>query len=313
MKIYCPEACQNHSNGLSHPESPARLERLAQMLNTDYAAHLEPSPAARQLADLPAIHEQAYITELCGLLDRLAEDSNKHTAHQIDSDTALSRGSRSSIEQCFGVIAQACGVLQHKETNHVFAATRPPGHHAEYDKAMGFCFINWAFLAAYLLSPEHKSKVAIIDFDVHHGNGTDDLTRRHCAQGYENIAYISLHEHPLFPGSGAEIPESDFPQNILNIPYPPYTDGRVFHNKWDELVQPFLHDFAPQFLIISAGFDAHHDDPLSTAQLDEEDFHRIGRSLADLNRPALSILEGGYNLDALENSVATYLDAWLDM
>ena len=313
MHIYCPTDCIGHENGPHHPESPDRLKRLLDLFKRDYAANLMPNPAPISLHECPSIHDKSYFSNLIKIATALTHSHSTLTSHQIDSDTALSQGSLGALEQCLGVITHASQTLIDQESQCIFCSMRPPGHHAEHDKAMGFCFINWAFLAAILLGQSNKKRVVIIDFDVHHGNGTDDLTRRHCKAGHDNIAYASLHESPLFPDTGLNNSTEKYTDHILNIPYAPYTKGNAFHDLWDQHIIPFVKAHNADYIILSAGFDAHTDDPLSTAQLSEDDFERLTYSICQLYLPILSILEGGYNLDALENSVTAHLDALLDM
>ena len=314
MTIYCPKECQDHVSPARHPESEQRLARLRSMLKADYSLYLSERASPAPLGLIGQHHSVSILDLIRDNANALKENiSSSHS--MIDSDTYLSPDSKNAIEHCGGAIEEACEKLI--DEHHIFCATRPPGHHAEFDKAMGFCFINWAFLAAKKLQnlPPRPSlnRVLILDFDVHHGNGTDDLVRKNCLNDQMDIAYISLHESPLFPNTGLDIIEAEYPSNILNIPYKPKCSSADFWNLWDAHIPSFIKEFSPDAFVISAGFDAHMDDPLSSTQLTEDDFERIGRTINGYDIPSLSILEGGYNLDALEISVSAYLDGLFNL
>lgn len=306
-KIFSNPTTPHHKNAETHPECPERLIRLHHAFTQDFSAFLNRDIPTVDLNQCPKIHDEAYFATLFGLATQQSHQDN-HAYIQIDSDTALSNGTLNALEQSLGFVTSACKQILDHQAKRIFIASRPPGHHAEHDKAMGFCFINWAYLAASILHKETSKKVLIIDFDVHHGNGTEDLILKH--KENQNIYYASLHETPLFPDTG--LIEHPSPQ-ILNIPYPPHTKSVAFQNLVDNKLIPFLEQTAPEFIIISAGFDAHYDDPLSTAKLCEDDFERITRLICATGCPVISILEGGYNLDALENCVNAHLEALFDM
>ena len=322
MKIICSPLTKNHSNGLLHPESPERINRLLGLFKGDYSPYIV-IPDVMDDIDcgvLAQLHEHDYALNIWNNAKGLTQSPDeKHLT--IDNDTSMSNGSFDAIKMSLQMTLHATKLIKTGAETACFCATRPPGHHAEYDKAMGFCFYNWVYIAAAILTHEDEEtckipngkKALIIDFDVHHGNGTDDMVRKACTANQKNIGFISLHEHPNYPGTGLDVPEKQYPENILNIPYPPHTDSQAFFELWDGQVLSFIERFKPDYLILSAGFDAHIDDPLSEALLQEDDFERMVTSLSPYNLPVLSFLEGGYNLDALENCVTAHLDGLINM
>ena len=210
-----------------------------------------------------------------------------------------------------GSIIVAIDGVQNKEFQNAFCAVRPPGHHAEKNKAMGFCIYNNIAVGAYYLLEKYKlSKVAIIDFDVHHGNGTQDIFFNN-----ENVLYLSTHQYPFYPGSGTENEKGKF-NNIFNIPLPAGTNSEEYLNAY-EFVLKKLKNFKPDFVLISAGFDAHKDDPLAQLQLKSEDYYKITKRTMNIakeccNGKIVSILEGGYNLNALKESTEQHVNALLE-
>ena len=210
-----------------------------------------------------------------------------------------------------GSIIVAIDGVQNKEFQNAFCAVRPPGHHAEKNKAMGFCIYNNIAVGAYYLLETYKlSKVAIIDFDVHHGNGTQDIFFNN-----ENVLYLSTHQYPFYPGSGTENEKGKF-NNIFNIPLPAGTNSEEYLNAY-EFVLKKLKNFKPDFVLISAGFDAHKDDPLAQLQLKSEDYYKITKRTMNIakeccNGKIVSILEGGYNLNALKESTEQHVNALLE-
>lgn len=293
-----------HDTGASHPEHINRIKRITEMLEAEYPDLLDTQITPASPHDFKSIHAPSYIDDI---INKCPAKEGEYT--RIDSDTLLSYHSWDAI--CFSsgcVLKAAQDILDHK-TQNAFCAIRPPGHHAEYDKAMGFCFINHIFLAAsYLRNQRPEMKFTILDFDVHHGNGTADLTRRHHKESASpNIYYISTHESPLFPGTGSTPVNGE--EGVWDTPYPPATGSQDFRMLYDQHVIPLLESLNPDIILVSAGFDAHHDDPLSTARLNDEDFEYITHRLKRLRKPILSALEGGYNLDALETSIIAHINA----
>lgn len=311
MKILYAEDCTYHKNADIHPECPERYETLMRLFKTDFQDNIEAIQNSHVNFDIvKEVHKASYVDHLLEVAT--ASHQNKNYI-AIDGDTALSPDTLAALKSALSITSKAVEYLNSNQEQSIFACTRPPGHHAEFNTAMGFCFFDWIFIAAHILTKNNQKRALIIDFDVHHGNGTDNLTRHACRAGNTQIGFISLHESPLFPDTGLEVPEQEFPDNILNIPYPPFTNGSKFFEYWDTQVIPFIKSFKPDYLLISAGFDAHAKDPLSTTKLNENDFERIGASLAAQGIPLISFLEGGYNLEALENSVTAYLEGLENM
>ena len=211
-----------------------------------------------------------------------------------------------------GANISAVNAVMSGEFNNAFSAVRPPGHHAETEKAMGFCiFGNVAIAAKYAIENHKLKRVAVVDFDVHHGNGTQEILWDN-----PNVLFVSTHQMPLWPGSGTH-EEIGKHQNILNIPIQANTDGPTFKQKFDEIILPRLDSYEPEILIISAGFDAHYKDPLANIELMTEDYEWITHRLCDIadehaDGRIISSLEGGYNLAALADSVAVHVKVLME-
>lgn len=307
LRIYTHPSGILHDMGDGHPELPQRLQVLNALFADDYAAHLDTAIAPADPALFKAIHAPAYIDTLAAATAALEGAQDRLP---IGAEAVMNAATWSAIRHGAGAALKAVSDIASGTVRNAFCAMRPPGHHAEYDRAMGFCFVNHAFLAAAQCAAKGQ-KAAIIDFDVHHGNGTADLTRRRAETGLRDILYVSTHEHPLYPGTGLPAREGDARGMVLDLPFPPYTGHTAFLDLYHDAVVPALARFRPDMLILSAGFDAHRDDPLSTAALTEDSFAALTALLAGLGLPVLSVLEGGYNLEALENSVQAHLDALL--
>ena len=210
-----------------------------------------------------------------------------------------------------GSIIAAIDGVQNNEFKNAFCAVRPPGHHAEKNKAMGFCiYNNIAVGANYLIDKYKLNKIAIIDFDVHHGNGTQDIFYDN-----EKILYISTHQFPYYPGSGTEQEKGKY-NNIFNIPLPAGTTSEEYLNAYGFVLKK-IEEFKPEFILLSAGFDAHKDDPLAQFQLESKDFYKITKRTLELsklycNGKVVSILEGGYDLNALKESTTMHVNALLE-
>ena len=227
----------------------------------------------------------------------------------LDGDTIISPGSKKATTEAVASIITAIDGVQNKEFKNAFCAVRPPGHHAEKNKAMGFCIYNNVAVGANYLIEKYKiKKVAIIDFDVHHGNGTQNIF-------YENekVLYVSTHQYPFYPGTGA-VNERGKYNNILNIPLPAGTSSEEYLNAYEHVLKK-IKEYKPEFILFSAGFDAHEDDPLAQFKLKSKDFYDITKRtlrMAGNKSKIVSILEGGYDLNALKESSEMHLKAFVE-
>ncbi|MDR9394498.1 MAG: histone deacetylase family protein [Roseovarius sp.] len=292
--------CLNHITPPGHPEQVARLRHVLSALDGKALTRID-APLAED-ADLRLAHPQAYI-------DRITAAAPEHDLAQLDSDTWMSPGSVAAARRGAGGALSAVDMVLAGEAANAFVATRPPGHHAETQTPMGFClFGNAALAAKHALERHALSRVAVVDFDVHHGNGTQDLLWSEA-----RALFVSSHQMPLWPGTGAA-EERGGHDNVLNLPLAPGTDGAAFRAAYAAQVLPALDAFAPELLIVSAGFDAHRDDPLAGLELQEADFVWVTEALCALaarhcGGRLVSCLEGGYDLDALARSAAAHVDA----
>jgi acetoin utilization deacetylase AcuC-like enzyme len=300
---YSPAECRLHDMGAGHPECPQRLEAIADhLLATGLDIALDHRDAGLATVEqLARAHSVGYIGELQNLLDEVAGAGQPKA---LDPDTVASPGTgRAALAAAGAALAATDAVIKGTAVN-AFCAIRPPGHHATRDETMGFCFYNNVAVAArHALDVHGLQRVAIIDFDVHHGNGTEDIIA-----GDERVLMCSFFQHPLYPYSGA-VPKGT---NMVNVPVPPYTRGPVLRDMLTSHWVPALDAFAPQMVFISAGFDAHREDDLGQLGLVEADYEWITRLLVGVaERHAggriVSCLEGGYNLSSLARSVAAHL------
>lgn len=290
-----------HDTGEGHPECADRLRYVLRALEAPEFEHLLREQAPRVTREqLLAVHEADYIDALYAL------PHDKVTV--IDGDTIFGPGTLEAALRAAGGAAAAVDAVMEGWAQAAFVAMRPPGHHAEADRAMGFCFFNNAAVAARQAQRRWGlRRVAIVDFDVHHGNGTQYIF----AQDPE-VMYASSHQYPCFPGTGAQTETGA--GNIVNLPLPPGATGEMFREAWDVHIFPRLRAFAPELLVISAGFDAHAADPLAQMRLKEVDFAWITRGLLSIADVAcrgrvVSLLEGGYDLHALAQSCAAHVRA----
>jgi len=302
FQIYTSRSGLDHDTGPGHPERAARLEALLALFKTapfDTLRLVEAEQA--QAAWLYRAHDLDYIQQL--------EEAQPGSGHAyLDNDTVISPGSWEAALCAAGAACQAVADVAAGTVQRAFCAARPPGHHAEPDRAMGFCQLNNVFIAARYAQEECGiQKIAIIDFDVHHGNGTDTMTRR-----AEDILYISSHQFPCYPGTGD--PADNIDGKILNYALPPDSGSGAFRAAYTDTILPALDAFAPELVMLSAGFDAHRADPLAQINLETEDFFWLSAELAALadrhcGGKIVSVLEGGYNLDALTMCVAAHIRA----
>jgi acetoin utilization deacetylase AcuC-like enzyme len=301
--FYSPPECRLHDMGEGHPECPQRLEAIADhLLATGLDIALDYRDAAPATVEqLTRAHSAGYVSELQNLLGDVA---NQQRPRALDPDTVASPGTGRAALMAAGAALAATDAVIGGSADNAFCAIRPPGHHATRDETMGFCFFNNVAVAArHALDVHGLQRVAIIDFDVHHGNGTEDIIA-----GDQRVLMCSFFQHPLYPYSGA-VPKGT---NMVNVPIAPYTRGGEVRETIESHWIPALDAFAPQMIFISAGFDAHREDDLGQLGLVEADYEWITRRLlAVADRHAggrvVSCLEGGYNLSALARSVAAHL------
>ena len=297
--------CLAHVMARSHPESPQRLEAIDEQLQASgLAAMLERREAP--LVDLDRVrqaHDAAHVDRLQSALQPLAASGRSHV---LDADTMAGPGTWAAICRAAGAAVAATDAVMAGEVRNAFCAVRPPGHHATHSAAMGFCFFNNVAIAArHALTAHGLQRVAIVDFDVHHGNGTEDIVA-----GDDRVLMVSFFQHPHYPYSG-NMPSAG---NLLNLSVAAGTGGAHVRALIDQHWLPRLDAFAPQMLFISAGFDAHREDPLGQLGLVEADYAWITRRLMEVaERHAqgriVSCLEGGYHLSALGRSAAAHLRA----
>jgi acetoin utilization deacetylase AcuC-like enzyme len=302
MRLYTHPACLQHDPGLGHPESPARLRAVLEALDDPRFAQLERVEAPRATREqLLRVHEPAYV-------ESIYNNAPETGSLRLDPDTVMSPASLEAAERAAGAVCAAVDAVLADRTARAFCAVRPPGHHATPDAAMGFCIFNGiATGAAHALEAHGLERIAILDPDVHHGNGTQDIFRRE-----PRVLYLSSHQMPLYPGTGARSERGA--GNIVNAPLPPQSGSREFRAAWDEILFPALEHFRPQLLLVSAGFDAHRLDPLAQLQVETEDYAWITRRICELadkyaQGRMVSALEGGYSLQALRESVAAHVAA----
>ena len=293
----------NHDTGQDHPERADRVSVVIENLKKNKKL-IWKKPLEFDTKYLKIAHKSDYI-------DHVENSFPKKGLHFLDGDTIVSPGSRQASSDAVASIITAIDCVQNKEFKNVFCPVRPPGHHAEKDKAMGFCIYNNVAVGAHYLIEKYKlNKIAIIDFDVHHGNGTQDIFYDN-----EKVLYISTHQYPFYPGTGANN-EKGKHGNILNIPLPAGTNSEEYMNAYENVLKK-LKEFKPEFLLFSAGFDAHQDDPLAQFKLKSKDFYDITKRTLkvinkSINNKVVSILEGGYDLNALKESSEYHLKALIE-
>ncbi len=263
---------QNHNTGEGHPE---KIDRVTAVIDNfkkiDNKELIWKKPSKFDQSFLINTHSSEYI-------ELVSKSFPKNGLAFLDGDTVVSPGSKEATKDAVGSIITAIDGVQQKEFKNAFCAVRPPGHHAEKDKAMGFCIYNNVAVGAnYLIEKYKYNKVAIIDFDVHHGNGTQDIFYNN-----EKVLYISTHQYPYYPGSGSDKETGKF-NNILNIPLEAGTTAEQFLNAYENVLKK-LKEFKPEFLLFSAGFDAHIDDPLAQLRLSSEDFYHLTKRTLEISK-----------------------------
>lgn len=300
--IYTHSACLNHQPGPGHPEAPARLVAVLEALKAPAFADATWRDAPMGTTEqVRLIHTASYVDQVQALLP----DSGYEVLD--GGDTVISPGSWEAVMRCVGAACAGVDAVVGGEAANVFCATRPCGHHAESSSAMGFCIFNQAAIAAVHAQREHGlQRVAVVDFDVHHGNGTQNSFYRN-----PDLFYGSCHQAPFYPGTGARH-EGGVSGNIVNVPLARGCDSETFRSRMSAELLPALRKFAPDLLIISAGFDAHHLDPLGGLNFTDEDYHWITRELmaiADESAQGrvVSVLEGGYSLEGLASGSAAHV------
>ena len=304
--IFTSNSSIKHDTGPGHPECPERIPAILNGLKKIQSQKLiwkEIGSFDEKYIELT--HSQKY-------LEKINQSFPKEDLVFLDGDTIVSKGSKKAAYDAVGGIINAIDAVMNQEFNNAFCVVRPPGHHAEKEQAMGFCiFNNVAVGANYLLEKYKLNKVAIIDFDVHHGNGTQDIFYNE-----KKVLYISSHQFPFYPGTGSKDEIGKF-NNILNIPLKAGTVSEEFFNSYKKVYEK-LNEFSPQFILLSAGFDAHKNDPLANVNLESKDYYiltkeimRIAKKVCD--NKIVSILEGGYNLSAIQESAKYHVEALLEV
>ncbi|QDL38160.1 histone deacetylase family protein [Rhodoferax sediminis] len=306
--------CRKHEMGPGHPECPERLDAIADRLlvtGVRDALDLREAPAA-PLADIELAHDRMYVASLRGLSDGLKEEilAGGPAYAQVDPDTAMNEHTWDAALHAAGAVLAATDAVVAGELENAFCAIRPPGHHACRSKAMGFCFFNNVAIGAkYALERHGLKRVAIVDFDVHHGNGTEDIL-----SGDDRVLMVGFFQHPFYPYTGTEFPAD----NMVNVPVPAYTRGMAIRELIDIVWLPRLDAFKPEMIFMSAGFDAHREDDMGQLGLTEQDYAWITWRIKEMARRhargrIVSCLEGGYNLNALARSVEAHLRVLADV
>jgi acetoin utilization deacetylase AcuC-like enzyme len=298
--LYTHASCLEHNPGAYHPETPARLRAVLDALaGPEFAALQRREAPEAALDDLLRVHPQPFVERLLAAVPK-----DGHVG--VDADTVMSPQSGTAALHAAGAVAAAVDAVVAGEADNAFCAVRPPGHHAEPNRAMGFCLFNNVAVGALRAREVHGlARVAVIDFDVHHGNGTQARF-----WGDASLFYGSTHQSPLYPGTGSA--DETGVGNIVNIPLPPMSGSSQFRQGMERIMLPALDAFAPELVMISAGFDAHKSDPLAQLMLDEADYTWVTERLVEIARRnasgrVVSTLEGGYDLSALGASAAAHV------
>jgi acetoin utilization deacetylase AcuC-like enzyme len=307
--VYHPQYLE-HDMGAGHPESPERLRAIVARLQEsgvfDRLVHIQPLPAADEW--ITYIHAASY-------LETLKRRAPTHGRVPLDPDTSMSPGSLSAAYLAAGGLLTAADAIVSGSIDHAFCAVRPPGHHAEHDRAMGFCLFNNVAIAARYLQRKHGiARVLIVDWDVHHGNGT-----QHAFYDDPSVLFFSTHQYPHYPGTGrpSEEGEGAGKGTTINVPMTAGEGDDVYRRLFEKVLIPAADNFKPDFVVLSAGFDAHRNDPLASMGLTEDGYAELTRLVVQIaqrhcNGRVLSSLEGGYHLASLSASVERHLMALLE-
>ncbi len=301
--IITTDSYLDHETGQGHPERADRVSIIISNLKKN-----------KKLAWKKAVNFDTKYLKIAhdpNYINQVEKSFPKKGLFFLDCDTIVSPGSKRAASDAAGSIITAIDSVFKKEFKNVFCPVRPPGHHAEKNKAMGFCvYNNIAVGVHYLLEKYKLNKIAIIDFDVHHGNGTQNIFYEN-----KNVLYISTHQYPFYPGTGSNNEKGKY-NNILNIPLPAGTNSEEYFNAYEHVLKK-IKEYKPEFILFSAGFDAHEDDPLAQFKLKSKDFYDITKRTLEVsnkssNYKVVSILEGGYNLNALKESSEMHLNALIE-
>ncbi len=301
--IISSDSFEHHITGDGHPEQPKRVSSIKKKLKEKKdLIWQKPDRVPNNILELT--HSKDY-------LNMIKNSFPREGLNFLDGDTVISPGSKKAVYDAAGSVIKAIDGIENGQFKNAFCVARPPGHHAEKNKAMGFCVINQAGVALnYLVNKFRYKKIACVDFDVHWGNGNYDVMRSN-----KNALYISTHQYPFYPGGGTDKDKGDY-NNSLNIPLPAGTNSEQYFNAFDKVLDRLV-EYKPDFLLFSAGFDAHKDDPLAQFELISKDFYEITkRALKATNKytngKVISILEGGYDLNALAESANEHVNALLE-
>jgi acetoin utilization deacetylase AcuC-like enzyme len=306
--------CRRHEMGPGHPECPERLDAIEDRLlvsGVGDALDRREAPVG-SVKEIELAHDRLHVAAMRGMGEELAEDiaAGGSAYARVDPDTAMNVHTWMAALRAAGAVMAATDAVMAGELENAFCAVRPPGHHACHDKAMGFCFFNNVAVGAkYALERYNLERVAVVDFDVHHGNGTEDILA-----GDERVLMVSFFQHPFYPYSGAQ----GHAANMVNLPVPAYTRGPAIRELIEHAWIPRLDAFRPQLVFISAGFDAHREDDLGQLGLTEQDYAWITSRIKEIavkhaNGRIVSSLEGGYNLSALGRSVEAHIRVLADL
>ena len=306
MLVFSHTDCLLKENGSNHPEKKERLLSILDSIKEikDFQIDIEEAPLAN-INDISLVHPKKHIEEIFSLIPKKGLIGVEKEPY---ADTMLCSNSKNAILRSCGAGISAANIIIKENKKRIFCAVRPPGHHAETVRANGFCFINNIAVSARYLQKKYKiNKIAILDFDVHHGNGTQEIFYND-----NSIFYGSIHEFPLFPGTGSE--EERGVGNIFNAPIKSGTNAKDFIKIFEHKILNNVDKFKPEIILISAGFDAHIRDPLANINLESNDFYKITKKIVDLanihcNGRIISFLEGGYDMIALHESIKEHLTA----